>query len=560
MNRALCLLIIVATSLAYAGSFRAEFILDDFDSIVRNGDIHSLQWEAIRTTYGPTRAVVATTVAANYWFGGIDPVGYHLINLLVHVAAALTLFGIVWRLLRGTGWGNSSERIAFVAALIFAVHPLQTSAVTYVIQRMESMTSLFYLLTAYTLVRAAQSRRAAWWSLASVLFYFLAIFSKEVALTAPAVALLLDRAFLARSWGAIWEHRRWLYIAYAIPLLIFFVTLSPKLHLLQSDYGEQVILGIDPDKLESKQAAENRPANLHPIRSELIEEAASIDMPSIVAATGPTLNQFVRSQPVVILHYFRLAILPVGQCFDYQWQPETSWLRIGLASAVILSMIGVSAFVLMLPGKADRRHQLAFAVLSIFVMLSPRSTLQVLDLAVEYRMYLPMAVGTTLMAVGLAVVVNRLIAKKNRNIAFALLAAMLCLFFARQTIARNELFASRLRMWEDVVATSPLNARARLNYATALAASGRQAESLEQTQIAVDRFSQPAIQQTDPAEAYRLLGDRLLDAGRDDESRRAYLIVLNLDRSNTSVYPGLAELTLRAGEPERAGTIFRATR
>jgi len=115
-------------------------------------------------------------------------------------------------------------------------------------------------------------------------------------------------------------------------------------------------------------------------------------------------------------------------------------------------------------------------------------------------------------------------------------------------------------MWEDVVATSPLNARARLNYATALAASGRQAESLEQTQIAVDRFSQPAIQQTDPAEAYRLLGDRLLDAGRDDESRRAYLIVLNLDRSNTSVYPGLAELTLRAGEPERAGTIFRATR
>ncbi|MCG8652639.1 MAG: hypothetical protein MI861_22560, partial [Pirellulales bacterium] len=198
--------------MTYANSFDGVFLFDDFGSIVNNPDIHSLEPAAIRTTFGVTRQVVALTVAANYYFGGLGPFGYHCVNLAIHTLAALTLFGLIWRLLRAGGSGGLAEsdpaesdpdgqktkaaiRIAFSAAVLFAVHPLQTSAVTYVIQRFESMTSLFYLLMLYALTRSASAGRTVSrfaWSLASVVAFTLALFSKEVAITGIFVALLVD--------------------------------------------------------------------------------------------------------------------------------------------------------------------------------------------------------------------------------------------------------------------------------------------------------------------------------------------------------------------------------
>lgn len=544
MNRVLCILLIALTSLAYAGSFGGEWMMDDYDSILQNEDIHSLQFGAIRSTYGPTRPVSAFTVAANYWVGGAGLFGYHLVNLLIHLAATLTLFGLVRRLdfagaeVSATSSavdGNQAQtRIAFVAALLFALHPLQTSAVTYITQRMESLTSLFVLLMLWSLVRSARAARPWLWWCVSLSAFTLGVFSKEVAVTAPAVAVLLDRVFLSKTWRGIWQQRRWLYAAYVIPLMLMAWTLAPKLHFLQPDYGQVVTLGVDPDALDAREAA--IPTGEGDPRSRA---ASQVEIPNIAAPPGVTLRQFARSQPTVILHYFRLTFWPTGQCFDYQWQPETSALKIAVTSGVIFLMLVVSAWWVLRPGIASAGHRIAFPILAVFILLSPRSTFQVLDLAVEYRMYLPLAAIAPLFAWSMHALAHRLRSTRAARLTFAVGSAVICVLIARQTIQRNELFTSRLAMWGDVVSGSPLNARAKLNYGTALAREGDWQAAMQQTQQAIDLFGQPHVQQFDPALAYLKLGDRWSEVGEEVKAREAYDIALRLS-------PGLKSSVDRA--------------
>src|SRR5262249_2867825 len=133
-----------------------------------------------------------------------DPWSYHALNLAIHALAGIVLFDLVRRLLErrgaGTSLASSAAGIALAAALLWVVHPVTTEAVTYVIQRGESMASLFYLLTLDALVRSAQSAHARRWHVAAVGFCLLGMISKPVMVTAPIMALLIDRVFLAGSF------------------------------------------------------------------------------------------------------------------------------------------------------------------------------------------------------------------------------------------------------------------------------------------------------------------------------------------------------------------------
>ena len=111
-------------------------------------------------------------MALNYALAGLNPWGYHLVNVVIHILAALTLYGVV-RLtflsetLRSR-YGEAASWLAGVVSLIWLVHPLQTESVTYVIQRDESLMGLFYLLTLYCAIRAANSASPNIWYAASI--------------------------------------------------------------------------------------------------------------------------------------------------------------------------------------------------------------------------------------------------------------------------------------------------------------------------------------------------------------------------------------------------------
>ena len=109
------------------------------------------------------RPVLNLSLAINYALGGLNVEGYHVVNLAIHILAALALFGLVRRTLLlpalAARFGPASTGLALAVALVWALHPLQTESVTYIIQRAEALVGLFYLLTFYCFVRGAASAR-----------------------------------------------------------------------------------------------------------------------------------------------------------------------------------------------------------------------------------------------------------------------------------------------------------------------------------------------------------------------------------------------------------------
>jgi tetratricopeptide (TPR) repeat protein len=218
---------VIAALAAYSNSFGGPFILDDPLAISANASIRHLGSAFSPPPGSPVsgRPLLNFTFAVNYALGGYRVWGYHAFNLLIHILAGLTLFGIVRRTLAkpaaGRRLGVNPTLPAFLVALIWTVHPLQTESVTYISQRAESLMGLFYLQTLYPFVRAGESRRPSLWYSLSVFSCLLGALTKEIIATAPPLVLLYDRTFCAGSLRGAWR-KRWRYyagLAAAWPLL-----------------------------------------------------------------------------------------------------------------------------------------------------------------------------------------------------------------------------------------------------------------------------------------------------------------------------------------------------
>ncbi len=160
---ALAALIVVAGFLAYAPAFDGVFVLDDVRAVVRNPTLESLP----AALSPPPESTVSGRPIANLSFAITQAMGspaspawsHHAGNLFIHLAAALVLFGVVRRTLLSArlraAFAASADAVAFAAALVWVVHPLNTESVTYIVQRVESLASLFILLTLYCAIRAS---------------------------------------------------------------------------------------------------------------------------------------------------------------------------------------------------------------------------------------------------------------------------------------------------------------------------------------------------------------------------------------------------------------------
>ena len=141
-------LLVLAGAAVYANALAGPFVLDDQDTIVVNQQIRQL-WPPSVVLFPALelpvagRPVVNVSFALNYALGGLDVRGYHLVNIAIHIACALLLFGIVGRTLNLPSlrdrFGTRSTDLAFAVALIWLVHPLLTDAVDYLTQRTELM-------------------------------------------------------------------------------------------------------------------------------------------------------------------------------------------------------------------------------------------------------------------------------------------------------------------------------------------------------------------------------------------------------------------------------------
>jgi protein O-mannosyl-transferase len=235
------LLVALAAIAAYANSLAGPFVFDDRLSIVENPSIR--EWWRLGRVFLPDRELpvagrplVNLSFALNYAAGGFDVQGYHLANILVHVGCALLLFAIVRRTLQlpaiGAAFSARAADLACAAALLWAVHPLNTEAVDYLTQRTELLMALFYLLALYAGIRAWRSSRPGAWQAAAVFSSAAGMACKESMVTAPIVLVLYDRIFLFGSFRDALRARWRLYAGLASTWLLLAALMSsgPRIH------------------------------------------------------------------------------------------------------------------------------------------------------------------------------------------------------------------------------------------------------------------------------------------------------------------------------------------
>lgn len=428
-----------------------------------------------------SRPIVSWSLAINYWMGGLDPWGYHAVNIAIHSTAALCLFGVLRRTLlvskRLKSWSARADSIALPVALLWALHPLQTQSVTYIIQRGESMMGLCCFAMLYCIGRTApdeQGRRHASiaWSLLTVAFCYVGMSCKAVMVVAPFVALLYERTFFSTSLSALLRRRWFVYAGMMSAWTILWVG--------------GVIQGLQP---------------------------------SVPAATRVGFGfgdftpwRYALTQTEVVLYYLWLAVWPSSLCFDYAWPVVSSFKEAMVPALAVFSMVVliVVAWV--------RHPPIGFVAAFFFLLLSPTSSIiPIRDLAVEHRMYLPLASPIVLFVVFAARVASRVTTRDPASVnrVYACLFMVIAATLGQATIQRNRVYHSAETLWTDVARKRPDNARAWNNLGTIQARSGRLDLSVESLRRAI---------QLDPrnAEAHYNLGLTLARKGDWKSACNAY--------------------------------------
>jgi protein O-mannosyl-transferase len=327
---------------AYGRTFSVPLLFDDNPSIENNLSIRHLE-TALRPPTGTTvsgRPFLNLSFAINYAVSGDAVWSYHALNVAIHVFAALALLGIVRRTL-GSRPPASALAIAFSIALLWAVHPLQTEAVTYIAQRAESLMGLLYLLTLYCFIRGADpfaQSRGLWFALCFV-SCLLGMATKEVMASAPLIVWVYDRIFVAGGYREALRRRWPVYSALA-------ATWPVLLLLVLSNYG--------------------RPG-----------------MPG--SGHGAAWWRYSLTQLPAISDYIRLCLWPRSLVFDYGTALAAPSLALLPCAIFVLGLASATLWAL------EKQPVAGFLGAAFFAILAPSSSIVPIagETMADYRMYLP---------------------------------------------------------------------------------------------------------------------------------------------------------------------------
>ena len=497
----------VLGSAVFLNSLLGPFVFEDQRL---DPDIHSLGLSN-KAWLSPHR-IANWTLAVNYAIHQDRPLGYHLANVLLHTLSGLVLFGLTCRtLLRQTDRPRLQEVapwVAFVVALLWMIHPLQTQSVTYVMGRAELVAGLCFLLTVYGTLRGAErpdeSMAFFWYGLA-VVACALGMGEASYVAAAPVLVFVFDRVYLSDSFAEALRRRWALYIGFAACWALLAL---PML-------GTWTI------------------------------------------AAGRDAQSYVLTQPGAILHYLHLTGWPRGLSFDYSDWPTTTAMADALVpGAVVIGLLAVSFFSLACCPKVG------FPAVFFSLTLLPSSIIPEPALVNEQRMHLPLA-GLSVVAVLIVLALSQRVAA-NAAVPEAvglLIGLPVLAILGYLTFQRNKLYDSPASLWQNTVETRPANtvanaelARIRLKEAFALFQSGEFAKAVQTFRSILDAAHIPEdvrdAARRNLALAEGMTGDvesaarTLILAWNTDAERAAALFTLGALLNNKKDYRG-AEIALR---------------
>lgn len=417
----------------YGNTLDCSWHFDDEPNITGNPNIHlkELSWKGIKRALFSGRAdpsalyrpVSCLSFALNYYFGGLDVLGYHLVNIFIHFLTSVFLFLFIYHTLNlpsiRTRYADKAYPIALLATLLWAINPLQTQAVTYLVQRMASMAGMFYIMSMYFYVKARihviGSRK--------VLFFILCFFSFLMALGSKENAIMLPLSLSLYEILLIQEMtkenlrrnlRIFFLVAGAISILgfVYIYVRGGNIFYFVGDY------------------------NLRPF----------------------TLWQRLLTEPRIIIFYISLLLYPMPHRLNIAHSVEisTSLLDPMTTLLSILLIVGAIVFVVFI---ARKRPLLSFCVLFFFLNHLVESTIFPLELIFEHRNYIPSMLLFLPIAIGVWNLVNRYTMKKSMKFILSLFIILLLIGLGHSTFMRNFIWKNDKSLWMDAVDKSPDTSR-----------------------------------------------------------------------------------------------------
>jgi tetratricopeptide (TPR) repeat protein len=448
------LLIALLGLILYSNILYAPFVYDDSSSIIENESVRSISGSL--TNILSNRYLTALSFAFNYAVGGLKPFGYHVINNLIHIINALLVCYLVILTFKTPFFRKRNDTfdisyfIAFSSAFVFIAHPIQTQAVTYVVQRAVSMATMFYLLSLvmYVKARLMISQKSEVRSqksekkqkisgfksmpcyLLSVISAILAMKTKEIAFTLPVIVILYEFFFLSGTSNSKLKTPNWKRFLYLFPILLT-ILIIPLSMLNIKGQPEGIAQVID---LQSKETIN-------------------------ISRADYLITQFR-----VILTYLRLLILPINQNFDYVYPVYHSFFDpdVFMSFIFLLLIFGAGVYFLYISrirssgvqNSSGKLRLVAFGIFWFFMTLSVESSIiPIRDVIVEHRLYLP-SIGFFIALVSLT---EYLLPFTKLKTALMIIVVVL---LSIGTYSRNITWKDPQALWEDVIAKAPNNSRA----------------------------------------------------------------------------------------------------
>ncbi|MFC1850496.1 tetratricopeptide repeat protein [candidate division CSSED10-310 bacterium] len=486
--------------LIYSNTFSAVFHLDDLSKIVNNPEIRSFdRYGQLSLWLNPrARPVAMLSFTMNYAVHELNVTGYHLVNICIHILVCFLVYHFVRQLLMFPGCspaplGRRQHFATIWVTLIFLTHPIQTQAVTYVIQRMTTLAALFYLSALLFYLKARQHHLSQGITGQTVVFYtgtvitgYGAIFTKPVAISLPVVILLLEALFI-RTRENKPDSKFLLFFGFTLLILFFLI----------------IFTGSLPKEVES---------------------ISRVD--------------YLATECKVLLKYMQLMIFPLNQNLDYDFPLSQGFFHLPemLSLFVLLALLGVAGWCF------SRWKLVSYSILWFFITLSIESSIiPIRDVIFEHRLYLPL-LGFSILFVSLVFSVL----KSYPRVLILLCVVQLC-GYSWLTYARNRVWHTERTLWSDVVKKSPQISRAWAALGTALAREG-------DDEAALDCYFKAVKLNPDDVIAWNNIGGYLLQKGKLEQALSVFQKVLEIKKDYVEALTNVA--TIYAMEKNYSQAIF----
>ncbi len=511
----------------YTSNLHNKLFWDDDDWIISNPFVHNFSHlkeifsKDILSGFGLGsnyyRPLLLVSFAFNYVLDGVKPLGYHLVSNDFHIANGVLIFLILFYVFK-------KKLPAFLAALLFLIHPLQTEAVTYISGRGDPMSVFFMLLALWFFIRSQVRPGAMAYYLLALASFALAILSRETAVLLPVLLVIFYVSFLDTKPDNDNQAN-----------FSFFRKFK---HALIKTWPYWVLTAV-----------------YAMLRLTILNFQNTLNFYSESNEYTRHLSYRLYTFGHALIEYFKLILVPLGLHMEREISVNTSILEWPVWLCVlIVAVIIYCGFVLY---KKEQKFQSKIWFFSwswFFVALAPVSGIVPINaLIYEHWLYLPLIGLFTLAGFYLDKLLDFLIIKKW-ILARALVVAVLVSYFSFFAIAsfkRNVAWSDPVKFYQDILKYNPLSIRILNNLANYYAGNGELDKAIETYQKAVtgpqgDSFAQPHY---NLANLYR-------DKGNIDLAIQEYKKAIQVDPSFPFSYQNLAVIYAGRGELEGAAAML----